>query len=234
MTSVEFGLVRADALTALERGARTRSYQWRPCVWQLYRPAVHVGPYCNALSHLQALDELLANSSWCDHLELRPELDESEEAEALFRFVGLVLLAWEQVEADLRLIHGAASPGRGNSRDIPETVPLRGFLNHVIKHRGTPHGDGAAFHRQHHHGPYLFEDAPQYRRALPSDGAYTALGHRTPATATMGLPLVVPSVVDAMQVLSRALRRTSSLLRDPSARRRVVEKFGVHVFPDAE
>lgn len=222
-TTIAFGDVRLAALAELDKGAFTPARQWRPCVWQNYRDASHVGPYCNALSHLKALYELLEHGTWCDSIEIGPCLDDTDEAECLFRFYGLVFLAWHEHVQDLRLIHGAALPGKGKSAKVPNVDELMRFVNHVYKHRGTRDGD-ASFHERHHHGPYLFADVPGHDAALPVDG-FVAVGHRPRPGA---LPLVVPSLVDAMRRTAQALRTTSGILRRPDARARVIASYGLH------
>lgn len=226
---VKFEAVRGEALSELARGARTRT-QWRPCVWQRYRTSIHVAPYCNVLSNLEALDDLVSFGDWCDHVELVPAFDERDEAEMLFRFFGLVLLAWERVESDLRVIRNAA--GAANDGKLTQTDLFMGFVNRIFKHRERGQGrTDTAFHAHHHHGPYLFADARGYQRALPADGCYRALDHRTPTTSATAIPLVLPSLVSAMHALSVSLRSTSSVLANPAARARVESAYGVHVFP---
>ena len=225
--AVEFLEVRNAALAELDKGALTPAGQWRPCVWQNYRAASHVGPYCNALSHLEALHDLLEHGTWCDDVELSPWLNDADDTEQLFRFYGIVFLAWHELVQDLRLIHGAALPGKSKSIKVPSVDELMGFVNRVFKHRGTPDGD-ASFHERHHHGPYLFADAPAYAEALPADGQYVAVGQRPRAGARPPLPLVVPSLIDAMRRTSEALRATSSILRHSDARARVIAAYGVH------
>lgn len=186
-TTIVFSDVRFAALAELDKGAFTAAGQWRPCVWQGYRNASHVGPYCNALPHLEALHDLLEHGSWCDPIMLGPWLDDTGEAERVFRYYGLVFLAWHEHVQDLRLIHGAAQPGKAKSVKVPSVDELMGFVNHVYKHRGTPDGDHS-FHERHHHGPYLFGDAPGYEAALPANRRYAAVGHRPPTGAAPPVP----------------------------------------------
>jgi len=84
----------------------------------------------------------------------------------------------------------------------------------------------AAFHRQHHHGPYLFQDAPGYAAALPANGYYVAMEHSTPPHAPAPLSPLVPSLTSGIAALSKGLRGTSSALRDSGARQRVRVEFG--------
>ena len=221
-----FEAIRENAVSELDRWSRTRVGQWRPCVWQQYREASHVAPYCNVLSHLQALDDLLRFGTWCDHVELTAWTDDSDEAEMVFRYYGIVFLLWEELVADLRIIGGAAKTGKPTKRKLSTTEPLMAFINHTWKHRISSLRAGRPFHVSHHHGPYVFADVPGYLDALPSDGAYAALDHRPPL-GTMGpLMLVVPSITLAMKDLGRALLETSSLLRDASSRQKVIDVYG--------
>jgi hypothetical protein len=225
-----FEAIRENAVSELDRWSRTRVGQWRPCVWQQYREASHVAPYCNVLSHLQALDDLLRFGTWCDHVELTAWTDDSDEAEMVFRYYGIVFLLWEELVADLRIIGGAATTGKSTKRKLSTTEPLMEFINRTWKHRSTPLRAGRPFHASHHHGPYVFTDVPGYRAALPADGAYAALDHHPSPGTTGPLVLVVPSITLAMTDLGRAMVETSSLLRDVSARQKVIDVYGARRF----
>ncbi len=109
---------------------------------------------------------------------------------------------------------------------MPNVDELMRFVNHVYKHRGTRDGD-ASFHERHHHGPYLFADVPGHDAALPVDG-FIAVGHRPRPGALPPVPLVVPSLVDAMRRTAQALRTTSGILRWRDARARVIASYGLH------
>lgn len=225
--SVEFAEVRRPALAELDKGARTTSGQWSPCVWQGYRNACHVGPYRNTLSHLEALHDLLEHGTWCDHVVVVPWVADDNNDERLFRCYGLVFTAWSELVQDLRLIHGAALTGKQMQAKAGGVEELMGFVNHNFKHRNRTDGS-TAFHQRHHHGPYLFADASGHETALPSDGRHVALAHLPPAEPPAHVPFVVPSLVDAMRNTSRALRQTSGVLREPDPRARVVGAYGVH------
>lgn len=225
--TVAFAHVRVAALAELDKGAFTAAGQWRPCVWQGYRDASHVGPYCNTLSHLEALHDLLEHGTWCDPIVLGPWLDDSGDAEWVFRYYGLVFLAWHDHVQDLRLIQGVARPGKAKSAKVSSVDELMGLVNHVYRHRGTPDGD-QSFHERHHHGPYLFADVPGHEAVLPADRRYVAVGHRPPVGAVPPVPLVVPSLVGVMRRTSQALRSTSSILRQADARNRVSDAYSLH------
>ena len=117
-----FEAIRENAVSELDRWSRTRVGQCRPCVWQQYREASHVAPYCNVLSHLQALDDLLRFGTWCDHVELTAWTDDSDEAEMVFRYYGIVFLLWEELVADLRIIGGAAKTGKPTKRKLSTSI----------------------------------------------------------------------------------------------------------------
>jgi hypothetical protein len=224
---VQFSVVRVEAVTQLERGLYTTQGNPRPCVWQNYAPSRHKAVYCNVLSHLESLEDLLRSGGWCDEAILEPVFSEADDSIRLFRYYGLVFLAFEECVADLRLIRGAArgTESRSKVKVEADAEMLMGFLNHVWKHRNAP-GQADAFHRLHHHGPYLFADCAGFEAALPIDGAYVAMGHTTPPHVPPPVPLVVPSVVLAMKALSEVLLATSTLLRHRGARRRVESKYG--------
>lgn len=220
---ITFQEVRFEALDALRRGMYTPNGNVRPCVWQDYAPSRHVAPYCNVLSHVETLEDLLLSGSWCDDVVLEPTFDESEDTLRLFRWYGLAFLAFEECIADLRLVRHAARSGPKKVEADAESY--MGIINVVWKHRDQAH-QGGAFHRMHHHGPYLFADRRGFRTALPPDDVYLALGHPTPSHAHPPVPLVVPSLVTGMRALARVLTSTSSVLRDRAARARVEKEYG--------
>jgi hypothetical protein len=190
-----------------------------------------VAVYCNVLSHLEAIEELLGGGRWCDDILVTSEFSPDDDLEALFRYYGLTFLGVEECIADLRLIRGAACNSRGRMAKVePHAEDYMGYINHVWKHRDHS-GLAAEFHRMHHHGPYLFADHPHYREGLPADGTYVAMGHRTPRHITPPVPLVVPSLIGAMQALGEVVLATSRLLRsDPGARQRVRNVYGMARF----
>jgi hypothetical protein len=224
---VRFSVVRVEAVTQLERGLYTTRGNPRPCVWQNYAPSRHKAVYCNVLSHLESLEDLLRNGQWCDDAVLEPAFSETDDCIRLFRYYGLVFLAFEECVADLRLIRGAARGiNNGSKAKVePDAERIMGFVNHVWKHRNAP-GQADAFHRLHHHGPYLFADCAAFENALPGDGAYLAMGHTTPSNVSPPVPLVVPSLISAMNALRSVLLATSTLLRHREARRRVESQYG--------
>ncbi len=229
---MRFQTVRLDALKQLRRGLYTAYGNPRPCVWQKYAQSAHDALYCNVLSHLQALEDLLNDGLWCDQVLLGSDFTLDDDVEGLFRYYGLAFLAFEECVADLRLVRGAAAPGQsGRKAKVEEGAEVyMDYINHVWKHRGQ-NGRAAAFHRVHHHGPYLFADHPRYREALPADGNYVAMGHSTPQYVAAPVSLVVPSLTGGMRALGGVLLATSKLLRnDPHARQRVRSVYGTATF----
>jgi hypothetical protein len=79
-----------------------------------------------------------------------------------------------------------------------------GFINNVWKHRAGEQGPRPAFHKTHHHGPYLFTDCPGFEDALPEDRAYLSIDHE-PSEINQPLTLIVPSLYAAMSAFGGAV-----------------------------
>ena len=215
-TDRNFRGVRADAFEALNEGLRDSDGYPLLCTWQ-DQHADHVGIYCNALSHLDALSDLLLYGQWCDDIVLQAKFTDDERVERLLRFYSIVFLILCECLTDMRNIVQTVSP---RAKLVGDAEALMGYVNRVWKHRVASHGAGVPFHKSHHHGPYLFADSLNFAAALPDDGRYFGLGH-TPAPGDGPMPLVIPSLVKAIRVVGVQVLEVSTLLEDADARGKV-------------
>lgn len=224
-----FSEVRADAFEVLGRGTRDEDNYDLLCVMQ-DRHERHVGIYCNALSHITALSDLLEHGAWCDDVTMRPEFVDDIGHDKLFRYYSTAFLLLGECLADLRYISRIVQSQGQLTHDAGQ---LMGFINRVWKHRETPQGTQPAFHRAHHHGPYLFADSPEYESGLPKDGRYMAIGHNHVDTREP-LPLVVPSMVTAVRSVGAQVAAINQLLGNATARARVESAWAVDGTVDGE
>ena len=219
----QFRAIRADAYEALNRGTRDPDGYEILCVWQ-DRHDEHVGIYCNALSHLEPLGDLLEHGAWCDEVAVPAEFVGDEcGVEELFRFYSMAFLMLSECLADLRDI---ARTVRRQAKMTEDAEHLIAYINRVWKHRESTQGEQPPFHKAHHHGPYLFADAVDYQSALPPDGRYIALDH-APTGSDVALPLVVPSLVDAVRSVGAQVEAINTILEDPHARAEVEGAWAV-------
>ncbi len=224
---MQFESVRFAALGELWKGMYTPHGNPRPCVWQGTRYSLHSALYCNLVANLESLEDILREGTWCDHVEVIAEFSAEPERVRLIRYYGLAFLAFEQCVADLRLVRGAIA-GTKSRKVEPTAERYMAFINRVWKHRAGNPTTAGPFHTIHHHGPYLLADCDGYEKALPADGHYFATDHQPPIQSAPPIPLVVPSLPDAMRSLSDVLLTTSGLFRqDPAAKKRVDAAFGL-------
>ena len=210
-----FKEVRGEALEALYQGTH-RQDELLMCEWQ-NRHVSHVGVYCNALSHMDSVADLLAHGAWCDELTVPLTFVDDHDADRLFRFYSLVMLMLSECLTDLRNIAQAVDR---RARLEPQAHELMGYINSVWKHRNTDQGEQQSFHGHHHHGPYLFADGGQDVSALAPDGRYVALGH-VPSRGTGPAPLVVPSLTSAVRAVGDQVHALSDVLEVAEARAKV-------------
>ena len=128
MTS--FKEVRIAALAALQKSAWDADGYPIYCVMQDRHEDVHVGVYCNALSHIEVLSEHLDNATWCDGIKMHNARGESEDAERLFRYYTTVFLIMEECRQDLMDIGKTVSLRRQDALDGIAT-----FTNKMLNHR---------------------------------------------------------------------------------------------------
>lgn len=220
--SLSFRRVRLEALEVF------RSVTWAEdggpiaCVWQQKHEPAHVAAYCNLLSHLEALEELLEGGTWCDDVSLSLAFDDGPDSEKLFRFLTTSFLLIDQCFVDCREILQAA-----DGKDLqPASRAFAEFINRVWKHRGSRAKGKAspAFHSCGHHGPYFFED-DAISTPPPPDDCYLSLRHR-PAGDCGAVTVVVPSLKAAINRIGEELSSISELLSEPAARGRVEAKWG--------
>ncbi|MCU1400762.1 MAG: hypothetical protein JWN62_3871 [Acidimicrobiales bacterium] len=212
---MRFEQIRLDALDRLS------AFATAPCDWQEAPPAGHKAVYCNLVSNLDTLMDLLRYGIWCDDIEVPGAAlpANGDEAEQLFRYLGLAFLAVDQVVMDTRDVWkavGKACELAGRRLD----GQLMARINHIWKHRGASDGT-RTMHRDHHHGPYVFLDAQPVAATLPSGADWPAVGP--------GAVLTVPSLPDAIGTLEELISYTDSHLREDGPRDRVARKYTTQV-----
>ena len=126
-----FGTMRLKARAELHRGMFTRHDNPRPCVWQDYSPSRHDAVYCNVLSHLETLDDLLTRGTWCDDITLHREFRDDDDCMRLFRYYGLVFLGFDQCIADLRTLVTVATGSKKQQKLDARIESYMGFINSV-------------------------------------------------------------------------------------------------------
>lgn len=218
-----FGEVRVSALGALRAAAWDQDGYPLYCVMQDRHEGLHVGVYCNALSHIEALSELLDYARWCDEHDMRDARGDSDEAERLFRYYTTVFLLIEECHQDLIDIAATA--------DLEQSGPLNrltGFVNRVLKHRRShDHGVVGGFHVSNHHGPYYFADDPEHAIALPA--AYTSINNYGALKSGVATALLVPSMVDAARALAQAVAVAAADTSTPAALAQIEAEYGRQV-----
>lgn len=223
---VIFEVVREGALAELQRAFRADDGYQRFCEWQdAHEP--HIAVYCNSLSHAEALEDLLEHGTWCDDIRIVEGF--SEDDVRLFRFYTVAFLVLEACLCDLREITRAVTKG---ARLPSDAAALMGFINNIWKHRAGEQGQRPAFHKTHHHGPYLFADCPGFEAALPEDGAYLSVDHQ-PSEVNQPLPLVVPSLHVAMSAFGGAVAHVGKQLDGEQARHSIEAAWGDAEFAKA-
>jgi hypothetical protein len=172
------------------------------CAMQDRHDDVHVGVYCNALSHLEALEEFLYHASWCDDITLEGIQDDEPASERLLRFYGTGFLLMAECYEDLKdIAHTSGVTSWTSPFD-----PVNGFINTVVKHRRGPAG---GFHISNHHGPYFFEDDPSHSAVLPTN--FTSVGNYGGLKAGLVTPLLVPSLASSAGTLADTVFSMSSV-----------------------
>lgn len=216
---VLFRDVRKGALVELKRAFRSDDGYQRFCEWQdAHGP--HIAIYCNSLSHAEALEDLLEHGIWCDDIHLVDGF--SDDDDRLFRFYAVAFLVLEACFYDLREIAKTVTTG---ARLPADADSLMGFINNVWKHRAGEQGLRPAFHKTHHHGPYLFMDCPGFEDALPEDRAYLSIDHE-PLEINQPLTLVVPSLYAAMSAFGGAVAHVGRQLEGDQPRASIEAAWG--------
>ena len=146
----------------------------------------------------------------------------ADDDDILFRYYSLAYLMLDACFYDLKALVRTV---RTSARLPADADKLVGFINNVWKHRSGDQGDRPAFHRTHHHGPYLFADCPGFENDLPEDAAYLSVDH-DPADVTGVVTLVVPGLVKAVAALGEAVDAVEQLLTDDRARAVIKNSFG--------
>jgi hypothetical protein len=140
-----FKSVRVAAWEALYAKAWDEGYP-RYCSMQDRHEHLHIGVYCNALSHVEALEEFLFRATWCDGITMDQIQADEASSERLLRFFGTAFLLMAECYEDLKDI--AATCGDRTWSSPFEVV--NGFINTVVKHRRQRTG---GYHSSNHHGP---------------------------------------------------------------------------------
>ncbi|GAB3176019.1 hypothetical protein GCM10027059_50240 [Myceligenerans halotolerans] len=225
---VLFESVRTGSLAALRRAFRDEDGYERYCEWQDGHDS-HVAIYCNAMSNVKALEDLLQHGTWCDDVELVEGLTVEDDPfdasqandDRLFRYYTQAFNDLAPCLTDLRTIANSTKAAK-----LPiEADSILGFINNVWNHRSREQGQRPAFHKTHHHGPYVFADCPGYEAVLPADGVYLAIDH-SPSKTTQPVPLVVPSLRAAMSAFGTAIAHIDNRLKDEQARSAVEAEWG--------
>lgn len=218
MTS--FGEVRTAALAALQGPAWDADGYPIYCVMQDRHEDVHVGVYCNALSHVEALSEHLDYARWCDDVEMHEAQGDSEAADRLLRFYTTVFLLLEECHQDLVDIAATAGLRSADPLNI-----IKGFVNTVLKHRRShDHGVIGGFHVSNHHGPYYFADDPQHEAALPA--SYTSTKNYGALKSGEVSALLIPSMVEATRALGQAVAVAAAETATPAAMKLIETEYG--------
>lgn len=176
----------------------------------------HIAGLCNANSYIETIDDFLASAAWCDLISLHDLEPDSEEAEGLFRWYSMLFLVVGELMEDLRLI----GEGAGESSvwlDEDDFRDLRGLINNLWKHRGgfrdtSKRGRRAVVHRDLHHGPYYFADA--YPDGLDGIDSRLYGMHNLKIDPGIIEGVLVPSVVEMVRQLGKAVTRVSKVLED--------------------
>lgn len=223
---IPFGDIRQVALSELIRGcfASDQESVPIPCRWHEWTaPDCHVGVFCNLVSHLEALRDLLTHGTWCDEYLLPEGWTTPNDAmvEPIISHMTLAFLIWEPLAEDYRNLHSMAP---GGETSISRTSELRGWINQVLKHRHR----GNVHHRVHHHGPYLFEDHPNnedYER--DSEPTISRNGELQHSDGRAWARVVVPSLISAITTLAEMTAAIDErLTTDPAAAARIEAAYG--------
>lgn len=229
MTTLHFGNVRWSALSALRRGCFEPDYSLAEpasailCRWQEDSDS-HIGLFCNLVSNLESLDDLLSKAKWCDDFEVPLGWAEPFSVDELLRLYGIIFLVWEQTVEDYDdLLKVGLMPRREVKAYDARAGSLKALINNVFKHRH--HRSTGGWHRAHHHGPYLFDDNSANAR-VERDAEPTVSVERPAPGKKDYTRLVVPSLVSAMESLGRLQSITDAMLTDDDSRARVVATWG--------
>ncbi|MGX5695715.1 hypothetical protein ACWKWP_05900 [Agromyces soli] len=218
MTS--FGEVRLAALAALRTSAWDANGYPLYCAMQDRHEHLHVGVYCNALSHIEALSEQLDYARWCDDLDMAVARGDSEDAEKLLRFYTTVFLLMEECHQDL--VDIAATAGLEQKGPLDG---LKGFVNNVLKHRRShDHGVVGGFHVSNHHGPYYFADDAEHGAVLPP--TYTSIENYGALKSGAVSALLIPSLVDSAAALAHAVAVAETETSTSAALAQIETEYG--------
>lgn len=202
----------------------------RPC------PGAHVSLFCSFLARTEHFDDLLGDAR-LDHLVMAqadvilPIPDGFDpETQGLRRWYERLLGTVEVILDDADALYQQARPdltssqrrraelGRGAPLDIAR---LSAFVNHVAKHgaKWVP-----SVHRWDHHGPVHFEDSGP--AVLAGLGPDRMTAHRSPDRNVQYRGLVMPTLVDLVEVVVMALRNLDPVMADPEVLGRLVAGYG--------
>lgn len=168
---------------ALSEGGAGVNDAWLPCNW--HPDDAHHAVACNLVAHLDTLDDLFTNATWCDGIDMAdPAISTDGRDEQIYRLYGIVFVMIDQAIYDLRLVADAVDSGL-HAYVKKLTGQMMGRINTIWKHRNRANDENRVMHIHHHHGPYAFADAG--------------------ATAEPANGLLVPGMVDAVVTLCTAL-----------------------------
>jgi len=208
--------IRVAAWEALHAKAWSDGYPLY-CSMQDRHEDRHVGVYCNALSHVEALEDFLFHAAWCDDIKLEGVQDDESSAERLLRFYGTAFLLMAECYEDLKDIAYTI----GNRGWKSPFDPVNGFINTVVKHRRRSPG---GFHSSNHHGPYFFQDDPSLDLELAAK--CTSVGNYDDLKAGVVTPLLVPSLAGSVDTLAEAVLSMSSATELPEVILRIDAVYG--------
>lgn len=190
------------------------------CTMQERHAELHIGVYCNALSHVEALNELLLLADWCDDIEMRANQADEVDSERLLRLYSIVFLLIEECHQDL--IDISTTVGF----EPPKTLmPVKAFVNNVLKHRRTKsRGVVGGFHVSNHHGPYFFADDPDHSTDLPSE--LTSIDNFGELSAGTVAAVLMPSLVTTVAALADAIVALAAATGTPEASKKIEQEYG--------